>query len=231
MGIPERDRRRGMKVFTVFVFFLAVVVVSPVTVALSGESAVFSNERFVKKLLDGNRRYVDGTPSHPNQTFERRQHVANGQHPFAVIVSCSDSRVPPEIIFDQGIGDLFVVRVAGNVIDDTGVGSIEYAAEHLHVSVIVVLGHERCGAVEAAVKGGEAPGHIKSLVEAIRPAVENAKGRPGDLAENAMRGNVKLAVDHLKASKPILEHLVHKGTLSVIGARYDLDDGQVTLIP
>ena len=220
-----------MKVLKVFVDVSVILFMFQATVAYSGESAVFSNDRFVQKLLDGNKRYVEGKPSHPNQTPERRQHVANGQHPFAVIVSCSDSRVPPEIIFDQGIGDLFVVRVAGNVIDDKGVGSIEYAAEHLHVSVILVLGHERCGAVEAAVKGGEAPGHIKRLVEAIRPAVENAKGRPGDLAENAMRGNVKLAVDHLKASKPILEHLVHKGTLSVIGARYDLDDGQVTLIP
>jgi len=220
-----------MKVFTVFVFFVAVVIVSPVTVALSGESAVFSNERFVQRLLEGNKRFADGKPSHPNQTFERREHEAKGQHPFAVVVSCSDSRVPPEIIFDQGIGDLFVVRVAGNILDDAGLGSIEYAAEHLHVSLIMVLGHERCGAVEAAVKGGEAPGHIKSLVEALRPVVENAKGRPGDLAENAMRTNVKMVVDHLKESKPILEHLVHKGTLSVIGARYDLDDGRVTLIP
>ena len=220
-----------MKIFKVFVFLLAVVAVFPVTVALSGESAVFSNERFVQRLLDGNRRYVDGKPSHPNQTLERRKHVAKGQHPFAVVLSCSDSRVPPEIIFDQGIGDLFVVRVAGNIVDDAGLGSIEYAVEHLHASLIVVLGHERCGAVEAAVKGGEAPGRIKSLVEAIRPAVEKSKGEPGDLAENAMRANVRLVVDHLKASKPILEHLVHKGTLTVVGARYDLDDGQVTVIP
>jgi len=220
-----------MKIFKVFVFLLAVVAVFPVTVALSGESAVFSNERFVQRLLDGNRRYVDGKPSHPNQTLERRKHVAKGQHPFAVVLSCSDSRVPPEIIFDQGIGDLFVVRVAGNIVDDAGLGSIEYAVEHLHASLIVVLGHERCGAVEAAVKGGEAPGRIKSLVEAIRPAVEKSKGEPGDLAENAMRANVRLVVDHLKASKPILEHFVHKGTLTVVGARYDLDDGQVTVIP
>jgi carbonic anhydrase len=220
-----------MKVLKVLVGVLLILFMFQGTIAYSGESAVFGNERFVQKLLDGNRRYVDGKPSHSNQTPERRNQVAKGQHPFAVVVSCSDSRVPPEIIFDQGIGDLFVVRVAGNIVDDGGLGSIEYAAEHLHVSLIVVLGHERCGAVEAAVKGGEAPGHIKSLVETIRPAVENARGRPGDLAENAMRGNVKLVVDRLKASKPILEHLVHKGTLSVIGARYDLDDGQVTLIP
>ena len=220
-----------MKVFTVFVSFLAIVAVSPVTNALSGESAAFSNERFVQKLLDGNRRYVSGKPSHPNQTPERRTDVAKGQHPFAVVVSCSDSRVPPEIIFDQGIGDLFVVRVAGNILDDAGLGSIEYAAEHLHVSLIMVLGHERCGAVEAAVKGGEAPGHIKSLVGAIQPAVEKARGEPGDLAENAMRTNVKMVVDHLKASKPTLEHLVHNGTLTVVGARYDLDDGQVSIIP
>jgi len=220
-----------MKVFAVFVFFLAVVIVSPVTVALCGESAVFSNERFVQRLLEGNKRFADGKPSHPNQTFERREHAAKGQHPFAVVVSCSDSRVPPEIIFDQGIGDLFVVRVAGNILDDAGLGSIEYAAEHLHVSLIMVLGHERCGAVEAAVKGGEAPGHIKSLVGAIQPAVEKARGEHGDLAENAMRTNVKMVVDHLKASKPILEHLVHNGTLTVVGARYDLDDGQVSIIP
>lgn len=220
-----------MKVLKVLVYVSFTVFVFQATVAYSGESAVFSNERFVQKLIDGNKRYVDGKPSHPNQTLERRGHVAKGQHPFAVVVSCSDSRVPPEIVFDQGIGDLFVVRVAGNIVDDAGLGSIEYAAEHLHVSLIVVLGHERCGAVEAVVKGGEAPGHIESLVEAIRPAVEKAKGEPGDLAENAMRTNVKMVVGHLKASKPILEHLVHNGTLLVVGARYDLDDGMVTLMP
>lgn len=219
-----------MKMLKVLVGISSILFIVQAEVAYSGESAVFSNERFVQKLLEGNKRYANGKPSHPNQAFERRKHVAKGQHPFAVVISCSDSRVPPEIIFDQGIGDLFVVRVAGNIIDDAGLGSIEYAAEHLHVSLILVLGHERCGAVEAAVKGGEAPGRIKSLLEALRPAVENAKGRPGDLTENAMRGNVKSVVDRLKASKPILEHLVHKGTLTVVGVRYDLDDGMVTLI-
>jgi carbonic anhydrase len=231
MATPARDWRERMKIFAVFAFVVAVVAFSPVSVALSGENAVFSNERFLQKLLDGNRRYVDGRPTHPNQTPERRNQAVKGQHPFAVVVSCSDSRVPPEIIFDQGIGDLFVVRVAGNIVDDAGLGSIEYAVEHLHVSLIVVLGHERCGAVDAAVKGGEVPGHIKSLVEAIRPAVEKVRGQPGEVAENAMRTNVKMVVDHLKASKPILEHLVHTGTVAVVGARYDLDDGMVTTIP
>jgi carbonic anhydrase len=226
-----KGRRELVKMLKVLVGVASILFILQAGVAYSGESVAFSNERFVQKLLEGNKRYVEGKPSHPNQTFERRKHMAKGQHPFAVVISCSDSRVPPEIIFDQGIGDLFVVRVAGNIVDDAGLGSIEYAAEHLHVTLIVVLGHERCGAVEAAVKGGEAPGHIKSLVEAIRPAVENAKGRPGGLAENAMRTNVKMVVEHLKASRPILEHLVHKETLSVIGARYDLDDGHVTLIP
>jgi carbonic anhydrase len=220
-----------MKVFKMLVEISSIFFMFQATVAYSGESAVFTNERFVQRLLDGNKRYVDGKPSHPNQTFERRKQVTKVQHPLAVVVSCSDSRVPPEIIFDQGIGDLFVVRVAGNVVDDAGLGSIEYAAEHLHVSLIVVLGHERCGAVEAAVKGGEAPGHIKSLLETIRPAVEKAKGQPGDLAENAMRSNVKMVVDHLKTSNPILEHLVYKGTLTIVGARYDLDDGLVTIMP
>jgi carbonic anhydrase len=219
-----------MKILKASVYVSCILCMVHAAVAYSGENVVFSNERFVQKLLDGNKRYVDGKPSHPNHAPERRNQVAKGQHPFAVVVSCSDSRVPPEIIFDQGIGDLFVIRVAGNIVDDIGLGSIEYAVEHLHVSLIVVLGHERCGAVEAAVKGGEAPGHIKSLVEAIGPAVEKAKGEPGDLAENAMRTNVKMVVDHLKGSKPILEHLVHNGTLTVVGARYDLDDGTVTIV-
>lgn len=200
-------------------------------VAASKETSPISGNTALQKLIDGNKRYVAAKLSHPNQTAERRTEVAKGQHPFAVIVGCSDSRVPPEIIFDQGIGDLFVIRVAGNIVDDVALGSIEYAVEHLAVQLIVVLGHERCGAVEATVKGGGTAGHIGSLVEAIKPAVEKVKEQPGDLVDNAIKSNVKMIVQKLKSSKPILENLVKKGTLKIVGVRYDLDDGTVEIIP
>lgn len=186
-----------------------------------------SSDSALQKLADGNKRYTAGEVIHPNQTAQRRTEVAGTQHPFAVILSCSDSRVPPEIIFDAGLGDLFVIRVAGNVVNDEIIGSIEYAVEHLGVHLIVVMGHERCGAVSAAVQGGEAPGHIKSLVEAIRPAVEKAKSESGDLVDNAVKDNIAMTVEKLKSSEPILEHLVQRGSLNITGAYYDLDDGSV----
>src|SRR5438067_11616610 len=130
----------------------------------------------IAKLKEGNARYTSGNLQHPGQTTERRAELAKSQHPFAIIVSCSDSRVPPEIVFDQGLGDLFVVRVAGNVIDDHSQGSIEYAVDHLAVRLIVVLGHQSCGAVKAAKETiaakTKATAHIQSLITAIQPAVE-----------------------------------------------------------
>lgn len=183
-----------------------------------------------QKLIDGNKRYVDGKLSHAGQSGARRAEVAKGQHPFAAIVSCADSRVPPEIIFDQGLGDLFVVRLAGNILDDAALGSLEYAVEHLGVTLIMVLGHERCGAVDATVQGGEAHGHIGSLVKAIQPAVDKVKSQPGDLLDNAVRANVSQVVQQLKSSGPVLEELVKKGALTVEGGRYDLDDGVVTIL-
>jgi carbonic anhydrase len=190
-----------------------------------------SNADSQKKLLDGNKRYVDANLTHPDQTVQRRIDIAKAQHPFAAIVSCSDSRVPPEIIFDQGLGDLFVIRLAGNILDVAALGSLEYAVEHLGVKYIMVLGHERCGAVEATVKGGEAPGHIGSLVKAIKPAVDKVKNKPGDLVDNAVIANVERVVQKLKSSAPILKELVEKGELTITGARYDLDDGKVKILP
>jgi len=184
-------------------------------------------------LMSGNARYAAGEPTHPRQGMERRKEVTLSQHPAAIVVSCSDSRVPPEIIFDQGVGDLFVVRVAGNVLNDVNTGSVEYAAEHFNVPLVIVLGHERCGAVTATVKGGEAPWHIGSIVEAILPAVAEAKKccSEGDLVEAAAHINVERAVKALRDSNPILSHLVKKGKLTVIGAYYDLDSGKVELLP
>jgi carbonic anhydrase len=186
-----------------------------------------TDEAPLQQLIDGNQRYAAGHPLHPNQDADRRTEVAGGQHPIAIVVGCSDSRVPPEIVFDQGLGDIFVVRVAGNVVDDQALGSIEYAVEHLHVHLIVVLGHEKCGAVAAAVEGGEAPGHIASIVEAIQPAVEKARTEPGDLLDNAINENVLRVVQQIKTSQPILAHEVQADGLTVVGARYNLAPGTV----
>jgi carbonic anhydrase len=182
-------------------------------------------------LKSGNQRYVAGHPTHEHQDIDRRTEVSQGQHPIAIIVGCSDSRVPPEIVFDQGLGDLFVVRVAGNVVDDHAIGSIEYAAEHLHAPLIVVLGHDRCGAVQAAVSSPSAPGHIQSIVDAIRPAVEAAKSEPGDLLDNAIDENVRRVVAQLQTSEPILHHEIEAGHLQVVGARYELNTGVVRFFP
>ncbi len=189
-----------------------------------------NTDQIFKELIAGNKRYVAEKPTRPNQTTVRRTEIAKDQHPFAIIVSCSDSRVPPEIIFDQGLGDLFVVRVAGNVVDNTVMGSVEYAAEHLNVQLVVVLGHKRCGAVDAAIKSDTSHGSIDSLIKAIKPAVEKAKNQLGDLQDNAARANVKIVVDQLKSSKPILCELVKNNKLMVIGAFYDLDSGLVDTI-
>src|SRR6476660_2417700 len=132
------------------------------------------------ELKIGNAHHVRHQYQHPHETIARQRELVAGQHPPAEVLSCADSRVPPEIIFDQGLGDLFVVRVAGNVATDTEIGSLEYGAEHLHIPLLVVLGHESCGAVTAAVEGGEAEGHIAALVSLIRPAVDSSHGMPGD---------------------------------------------------
>jgi carbonic anhydrase len=185
----------------------------------------------ISKLKEGNGRYTSGNLQHPGQTAERRTELAKTQHPFAVIVSCSDSRVPPEIVFDQGLGDLFIVRVAGNVINDEGLGSIEYAVDHLGSRLIVVLGHQRCGAVQAAKETiaakGKAPGHIESLVTAIKPAVEATAKK--DL-ETTVKANVNHVVGELRSSTPILKTKVDADQIEVIGGYYSLDTGAVSFV-
>ena len=185
----------------------------------------------ISKLKEGNGRYTSGNLQHPGQTTERRTELAKTQHPYAAIVSCSDSRVPPEIVFDQGLGDLFIVRVAGNVINDEGLGSIEYTVDHLGTRLILVLGHQSCGAVQAArdtiAAKGKAPGHIESLVTAIKPAVEaTAK----DDLDATIKANVKNVVQALRSSTPILKAEVDSGKIKVIGGYYSLDTGAVTFL-
>ena len=191
---------------------------------------IINSDHALEELVAGNRRYVDSRQKHTNQAAHRRAEVSNAQQPFAVILGCADSRVPPEVIFDRGLGDLFIVRIAGNVINDMILGSIEYAANHLHVPLIVVLGHSKCGSVQAAIEGVNGQGHIACLTEALQPALNEAKEQPGDLANNAARANAKIVAEQLKCSKPILSKLVNEGKLNVFPAFYDLDTGVVEIL-
>lgn len=193
--------------------------------------AIAPGEQAWQKLLDGNQRFMTNGALHPDQSPERRLEVSKGQKPFAIVLTCADSRLSPEILFDQGLGDLFVVRNAGNLLDDHTLGSIEYAVEHLHVSLLVVLGHSQCGAVSAAVSGGEAPGHLHSVVEAIAPAVEQTKGLAGDKVDNAVRANAKRMAESAAGQDPLLAQAVKSGHLKVVAARYDLASGRVEPLP
>ena len=204
----------------------------PAPAATAGEPvpAVVPPEQALQRLLEGNQRYVAGMPTHPDQTTDRRLELAKGQAPFAIVLTCSDSRVAPELFFDQGLGDLFVIRNAGNILDDHAIGSMEYAVEHLHASLIVVVGHGKCGAVSAAVAGGEIPGHIRSLVEAITPAVEEVKNLPGDKVDNSVRANAQRMAGILTHVEPILKTAAKEGHLKIVAARYDLSTGQVEIL-
>jgi carbonic anhydrase len=189
------------------------------------------------QLLEGNKRFVKGELTHPRRRPEDFAPLAEGQAPIAIIVGCADSRVSPELVFDQGVGDLFVVRVAGNIISGTGPslkGSIEFAVAELGARLIMVLGHEKCGAVKAAVDHIDAnddlPGSIRGLVDLIRPAAAAGRGKPGDKLENAIKANVSQNVERLKGLDPILSGLVKTGELKVVGAVYELRTGQVKML-
>lgn len=185
----------------------------------------------IARLKAGNERFRSEHLGHPRRGLRRVSEVEGAQHPFAVIVSCADSRVPPEIIFDEGLGDLFVIREAGHVADAATLGSIEYAVEHLHTRLVVVLGHEHCGAVTAAaqaVTGSSHPeGHIVSLIDHIRPAVEKTHPDSGDRIGDGVRANVDMVVVALRESQPILSDHLAKGSVEVIGAVYDLHSGAI----
>ncbi|NJR75307.1 MAG: carbonic anhydrase [Scytonema sp. CRU_2_7] len=183
----------------------------------------------LQKLIEGNQRFVQHQPQYPDQSATRLQEVAQAQHPFATILSCADSRVPAEIVFDQGIGDIFDVRIAGNIATPEALGSIEYAVTLLGSPLLMVLGHERCGAVTAAVQNQKLLGDISSFVKAIKPAVTRVKNQPGDAVENAVAANVQYQIERLKRSRLLTERL-KSGQLKIVGGRYDLDTGKVGII-
>jgi carbonic anhydrase len=182
----------------------------------------------IKRLVEGNKRFVEGKRLNPNQSRLRLQETAEAQYPFAAILGCADSRVPAEIVFDQGLGDLFVVRVAGNVAAQEAIGSLEFATAVLGAQTIVVLGHAKCGAVSAAIKGDPLPGRIGIFVEEIKPAVERVRKKAGNIEENAIIANVQYQVARLAESSTILASLIKEGKLKIVGGHYDLAQGKIT---
>jgi carbonic anhydrase len=194
---------------------------------------MISPDEALERLTEGNHRYVSGKMiSH--DFISERPALASGQNPFAAVLGCADSRVAPEYAIDVSRGDVFVCRVAGNFVDVHSIASFEYAVAVLGTPLILVLGHSKCGAVDAAVKavkeGESFPGHISHLVEAIRPAVKAAQSQSGDLLENAIKENVLLNVASLRTAGPILNEAVEQGRLKVAGGIYSLDTGRVTLV-
>lgn len=190
-----------------------------------------SSDEALQRLLQGNRRFVEDRPN-PAQPGERVREFAAAQHPFAAVLGCSDSRVPAELVFDCSLGDLFVVRTAGHALGPAIVGSLEYAAVHLGVPLVLVLGHTRCGAIQAAVSAGpDAHGHgsIAALVQSVRPSIERVRMLPGDIVDHAVTANIEDAVGALRCAE-LLEPLIKAGTLRIAGARYDLDSGEVRVV-
>jgi carbonic anhydrase len=194
---------------------------------------ILTPQAALQRLMKGNERYVDGV-SRRHDFKHEREALAKGQNPFAGILSCADSRIAPEYAFDTGRGDLFVCRVAGNFLNTDGIASFEYAVSVLNTPLLMVLGHESCGAVDATISsirdGTTLPGHLPSLVEAIGPAVKDTQGKPGNALENAIKENVRLNVERLKTATPIIEMFVSEKKVQVVGAVYHLEDGHVELL-
>ncbi len=196
------------------------------------ENVIFPDAA-LDRLVKGNARYVDGV-SRRHDFKHEREALSTGQNPFAAILSCADSRIAPEYCFDSARGDLFVCRIAGNFASDEMVASLEYAVQVLNTPLIMVLGHEACGAVDATIKsvkdGTTLPGHLPSLVAAIKPAVDAAKNDSGDLLTNAIHRNVSLNVDKLKSAAPILKSFADDKKIRIVGGIYELKSGKVELV-
>ena len=201
--------------------------VAALVLAADHPAASVPADAALAKLKEGNLRFASSEVSQSKPTAARRTETAQAQHPFAIIVGCADSRTPPELIFDQNLGDLFVIRTAGNLVDDHALGSIEYGVEHVGARLIVVLGHTRCGAVTAALESDHAPGHIDSLVRDIQPAVKAAKGKPGDALAAATTENARQVAARIK-SKAALGDLAKE--VRIVSAIYDLDTGKIEWI-
>lgn len=203
---------------------------NPPLIALGELGENSTPEQVLDALMAGNKRFVENRPTAPNQNYIRLQEVATGQKPLVSILSCADSRVPTAVIFDRGIGDLFVVRDAGNIATPEEIGSLEYGTAILGSKVVMVIGHEKCGAVKAALANKPLPGQIGSIVAAIQPAVDRAnKNDSEEFYVDTIKKNVMLQVDKLNSS-PLMYELVQSGKLKIVGAYYSLKTGEITLL-
>lgn len=212
---------------------ISLVLVFLYVAAVSLMAAIGPGEEALKLLKEGNERFVMGKPVVKDISAQKRMLLSGGQKPLAYILSCSDSRVPPEIIFDQGLGDLFVIRVAGNVSDTIALGTIEYAAEHFHTSLLVVLGHSNCGAIKAAIEGGEFSPNVGAVIAKIAPAVKIAKARnvdEKDIIRDAVVENVRDVIKDIRSNSPVIKEMEEKGKMKIIGAVYDLESGKVQFL-
>ena len=182
-------------------------------------------------LKEGNTRFSTGKPQHPNQDSERRKEVAKGQEPFATILACSDSRDPVELIFDRGVGDVFVIRVAGNIAGLSELATVEYGVGHLNTPMLIVMGHTKCGAVTAVAKGAELHGHLHALADKIKPAVEKAKAgitEADELVPKAIQANVWQAIEDIIKQSSVVREKLAAGKVAILGSVYDLESGKVT---
>lgn len=210
----------------------AAIAICSAGAARASEGRGVAPDAAVKALVDGNARFSAGQPTHPNAGKDRIAETAGGQHPFVAVLGCADSRVSPEILFDQGVGDIFTVRVAGNVSDTDEIGSLEYAVEHLGISAILVLGHTKCGAVTAVVKKAEVGGSLPGLLDNIKPAArtaahDNPKLTGDDLIPKAIRANVWQSIEDLFKRSEVIRDAVREGKLNVVGGLYDISTGGV----
>lgn len=194
---------------------------------------VIAPDEALKRLMAGNTRYVSGVAKRHDFAAEREA-LSAGQNPYAGILSCADSRIAPEYAFDAGRGDLFVVRVAGNFLNDDNLASFEYAVAVLHTPLLMVLGHAACGAIDATIKslkdGTTLPGHLPALVERLASSVKAVAGQPGDELENATKENVRANVERMKRATPLLSAAVESGSLKVVGGYYNLHTGRVDTV-
>ena len=204
---------------------ILLVISSPLCLLTEVPAAATSPEAALGALIDGNARFCNGHSLRPHQDDSRRKSLISGEEPLATILSCSDFHVASELIFDQGLGDLFVIRVAGNSLDDEVLGSIEYAVAHLGTQLIVVMGHQQCGALTAAVKAVHERNHVDALLRPLSPAVQDTKGMAGDRVDNDVRENVRIVVDEPKKSQPVLANLQKNGKVEIVGAEYHLQSG------
>lgn len=198
----------------------------------SSDSPEVHADQALTRLLDGNRRFVAGKSIQASgpSLIERRRALANEQKPFAVIVGCSDSRVPPELVFDVALGEIFVIRTAGEVVEAVALGSIEFAIGLLGTRLIVVLGHQSCGAVSAAVSGAKETGDIPTVLKAILPAIEATKGESGDPIDKVVRANARDVAKRLQDTGPVIRPRVQAGEVKVVAAYYSLESGRVELL-